>query len=340
VLVFTSVYRLCLQGLVEFEQLRLGLAQRCFLDAMRQAEEYVGANSVAAALPASLISEVRYEQGRIDEAEAAIIDRIPLIDAAGMLECALRAYVVLARVSAARMNIDRARALLEQAESLGYARQWGRLIAAVLVERLRLFLAEGRITEGGACVGRLGRLVVDYPAPARCASTDIHHYTALARAQLASAENRPQDSIVILRALHKEVEIAQKCYFALGLATQLSVALLGANEPAEASKVFRGVLGGGCTRRHLPDDTGSRSGGRRSAHELSGRCAPHRGISRTPGLCRKASTTPARAAQSRTRVRPDIRGCRIAEPPRAQHSRADRPRPIQQGDRTRPRHCA
>ncbi|MGC2199368.1 MAG: LuxR C-terminal-related transcriptional regulator [Stellaceae bacterium] len=218
------------------------MAERCFLDAMRQAEEYVGANSFAAALPASLISEVRYEQGRIDEAEAAIIDRIPLIDAAGMLECALRAYVVLARVSATRMNIDRARALLEQAESLGYARQWGRLIAAVLVGRLRLFLAEGRVTEGGACVGRLERLVVDYPPPARCAWTDIHHYTALARAQLASAENRPQDSIVILRALHKEVEIAQKCYFALGLATQLSVALLGANESAEASKVFRGAL--------------------------------------------------------------------------------------------------
>ena len=97
--VFASVYRLCLQGLVEFQQLRLGVAERCFLDAMRQAEQHVGANSVAAALPASLIGELRYEQGRIDEAEATIIDRIPLINAAGMLECALRAYVVLARSS-------------------------------------------------------------------------------------------------------------------------------------------------------------------------------------------------------------------------------------------------
>ena len=240
--VFASVYRLCLQGLVEFQQLRLGVAERCFLDAMRQAEEYVGANSVAAALPASLIGELRYEQGRIDEAEAAIIDRIPLINAAGMLECALRAYVVLARVSVARMNIDRAHALLEQAESLGYARRWGRLTAAVLVERLRLCLAEGRVTEGSAYMGRLERLSADYPAPARCAWTDIHYYTALARAQLASAENRLQDTIVVLRTLHQEAEAVHNNYSALGLAMRLSVALLKANEPAEASIVFRGVL--------------------------------------------------------------------------------------------------
>ncbi|HEY1994500.1 MAG TPA: LuxR C-terminal-related transcriptional regulator [Edaphobacter sp.] len=240
--VFASVYRLCLQGLVEFQQLRLGVAERCFFDAMRQAEEYVGANSVAAALPASLISELHYEQGRIDEAETAIIDRIPLINAAGMLECALRAYIVLARISAARMNIDRAHALLEQAESLGYSRQWGRLIAAVLVERQRLCLVEGRVTEGSAYLDRLERLSVDYPAPARCAWTDIQRYTALARAQLASAENRFQDAIVILRTQHQEAEVVHNNYYALSLAMQLSAALLKANEPAEASRVFRRVL--------------------------------------------------------------------------------------------------
>lgn len=240
--VFASVYRLCLQGLVEFQQLRLRVAERCFLDAMRQAEQHVGANSVAAALPASLIGELRYEQGRIDEAEATIIDRIPLINAAGMLECALRAYVVLARVAAARMKLDRAHALLEQAESLGHGRQWGRLIAAVLMERLRLCLAEGRITEGDAHLGRLERLSAKYPASTRCAWTDIHYYTALARAQLASAENRLPDTIVILTALRQEAEVAHNHYSALGLAAQLSVTLLRANEPADASRMFRGVL--------------------------------------------------------------------------------------------------
>jgi LuxR family maltose regulon positive regulatory protein len=36
--IFASVYRLCLQGLVEFQQLRLLAAERCYADAMQLAE--------------------------------------------------------------------------------------------------------------------------------------------------------------------------------------------------------------------------------------------------------------------------------------------------------------
>ena len=54
------------------------------------AEQHVSPNSVAAALPASLIARVRYDQGQLDEAEAMLIDRVPLIDTGTMLECVLR----------------------------------------------------------------------------------------------------------------------------------------------------------------------------------------------------------------------------------------------------------
>jgi LuxR family maltose regulon positive regulatory protein len=83
--VFSSIYRLCSQGLVELEQLRLSAAEGYYLDAMRLAEQHVGPNSVAAAFPASLIAEIRYEQGRLDEAEAAVIDRLAVINATAML---------------------------------------------------------------------------------------------------------------------------------------------------------------------------------------------------------------------------------------------------------------
>jgi LuxR family transcriptional regulator, maltose regulon positive regulatory protein len=79
--VFASVYRLCLQGLVETQQIRLFVAERCYLDAMRLAEEHVGPDSVAAALPASLMAFIHYEHGRLDEAEAMVIDRLPIINA-------------------------------------------------------------------------------------------------------------------------------------------------------------------------------------------------------------------------------------------------------------------
>jgi LuxR family maltose regulon positive regulatory protein len=241
--VFSSIYRLCFQGLVEFQQLRLSTAEGYYLDAMHLAEQHVGANSVAAALPASLIAEIRYEQGQLGEAEAAVIDRLPIINATAMLECVLRTYIVLARIAACRKNVRQAYALLEQAENLGDTRRWGRLVAAALVERLRLNLAEGRTAEASACLDRLMRLAAEYPAPTRCAWSEIHYYRALAHAQMAETENRPRDAAAILAKLHRDAEVAHNDYVALRLGAQLSAVLLGANEPTEAANAFRRVLG-------------------------------------------------------------------------------------------------
>jgi LuxR family transcriptional regulator, maltose regulon positive regulatory protein len=240
--VFASVYRLCFQGLVEFQQLRVSAAERCYTDALQLAEQHAGPNTAAAALPASLIARIRYEQGRMDEAEAMVIDRSPIIDATGMLECALSAYVVLVRIAAHRRNIERAYALLEQLENLGHMRKWGRMVATALAIRVRLYIAEGRITEGSACLNRLERLAGEYSAPTRCAWSDIRHYTLLARALVGSAQNRQQDTISILRALRQEAIATDNHYRALCLAAQLSEALLAADEAAEASHLFREVL--------------------------------------------------------------------------------------------------
>jgi LuxR family transcriptional regulator, maltose regulon positive regulatory protein len=149
---------------------------------------------------------------------------------------------VLVRIAAHRRNIERAYALLEQLENLGHMRKWGRMVAAALALRLRIYLTEGRIKESSACLNRLEQLEVEYAAPTRCAWSDIRDYTLLARALLASAHNRLQDSIAILRALRNEAEAADNHYRALCVAAQLSAALLAADEGAEALHVFRDVL--------------------------------------------------------------------------------------------------
>src|SRR6266436_3016163 len=82
------------------------------------------------------------------------------------------------------MNVEWAHTLLELAESQGNARGWGRLSAAAVLERARLFLDEGRIDEGA----------------------DIHRYAAFGRAYLASAEERFEDAISILNGLRLEFE--------------------------------------------------------------------------------------------------------------------------------------
>jgi LuxR family transcriptional regulator, maltose regulon positive regulatory protein len=240
--VFASVYRRCLQGMAEAQQVRFDAANQHYLEGLRLAEQHVGPNSVAAALPTSLMARICYEQDRLEDAEALLIDRMPLICAGTMLDCVLSAYFVLAGIAAQRANRERAYALLEQAENQGSTRGWGRLSAAAVLERARLHLHEGRISEGIPCLDQLECLAAQYPASTLCAWSDIHRFTALVRAYLASAEERFDDAISILTDLQHEVEAAQNHYFGLRVTTLLSTVRLRANQVTEALASFRNVL--------------------------------------------------------------------------------------------------
>ncbi len=238
--IFAAVYRLCFEGVVELEQLRMSAAERHYQSALRLAQRHAGADS-AMALPVSLMAAIRYEQGRVDEAEAMLVDRIPIISATGMLECVLSAFLVLVRAAVERGDGERAHSLLAEAEQLGRARKWGRLTAAVLVEKLQLHLAQGAAAESAACMARLEQLEAEHPAPCRCAWSDIHAYAELARALLASSQARWHESAAILRKLHDEAQTGRP-YFALRLAIPLAAALFNANRADEAVHVFRGAI--------------------------------------------------------------------------------------------------
>src|SRR5260370_36210650 len=152
---------------------------------MRLAKQHVGPNSVAAALPASLIARIRYDQGRLDEAEAMLVDRVPLINAGTMLECVLSTYFVMARVAVHRKNLERAHTLLQWAENHGNTRGWGRLSAAAVLERARLYVDRGRIGQCAECLCRIARLAARYPAPTNVALSDIHRYAHVALPYIA-----------------------------------------------------------------------------------------------------------------------------------------------------------
>ena len=240
--VIATVYRLCLQGLVEYQQLQTSSAARYFRDAMQVAEDHAGPNSVAAAMQASFMAQLRYDQGRLDEAEALVIDRLSVIDAAGMPECVLHAYPALVRVAVHRGNTERAYALLDQAESLGKARHWGRLVACVMLERVRINLSEGRSAQATAGMDQLDRLALDYPAPTRCAWSEIHDHAAMARAEWLSAHKNHPQSAAILRQLLQEAKARQEHDQALRLAIRLAAELCRAQEPDEAGALLRDAI--------------------------------------------------------------------------------------------------
>jgi LuxR family maltose regulon positive regulatory protein len=237
--VFATVYYRCLEGLAEAQQLRIASADRYFVEALRLAEQHVGPNSVAAALPASLIARVRYDQGQLDESEAMLIDRVPLIDTGTMLECVLGSYFVMARIAFHRGNLERAHTLLDWAENQGNARGWGRLSAAAVLERARQYLDRGRINQVAECLNRLERLAAAYPSTNNCAWSDIHRYTSLTRAYAAIADERFDEAVSILNALRCELEGVHNLHFALRVEARLATVRFRANKVAEASECFR-----------------------------------------------------------------------------------------------------
>jgi LuxR family maltose regulon positive regulatory protein len=240
--VLSHVYRLCLQGLVELQQLRFDVAERHFVEALRRGEQQVGLQSTCAALPTALIGLIRFEQDRLDEAEAMIADRLPTINATAMLECVLPAYVVLARIAAGRANVERAYALLEQGGNLGRLRRWGRLVAAMQLERLKLFIGEGRLTEASACLVQFDALVAEYPAPSRCAWSEIEDYRKLALAHMALAKHDPSTAITLLSTLRDAAASTLRKYFGVRLDTLLSIALFDAAEPDKAIETLHSTL--------------------------------------------------------------------------------------------------
>ena len=240
--VFASVYRRCLQGLAELRQIRLAAAEGHYREGLRIAEQHVGPNSVAAALPASLLARILYEQGHLDEAEALVIDRAPLIISGTMLDCVRSAYFVLVKAAAARMNLERAHTLLERAENHGISRDWGRLTAAATAEQARLYLNEGRADEGAACVDRLERLARKYPAPRLCAWSEIQWDHKLAHAYLLGKRERPEEAMSILRELQRETEAAQHRYFLIRVGIRISALQLSIGKAADATNRFRRIL--------------------------------------------------------------------------------------------------
>jgi LuxR family maltose regulon positive regulatory protein len=240
--VFAWVYRRCLEGLVEFQHLRLSAAERHYVDALQVAERHAGPNTAAAVLPAGLLARIRYEQGRAGEAEAMVVDRLAIVDAVGWLETVLSTHLVLVDIAAQRRDLDRAFGLLEQLESLGQTRRWARAVAAALLAKMRLCLTEGRIVEGKACLRRLENVESANPSPKPSAWADLRTYRLAGQALQCSVENRQSEAIAILGTLRQEAVASCNYYRAVRFSTMLAEALFAGDERVESERLFSETL--------------------------------------------------------------------------------------------------
>jgi LuxR family transcriptional regulator, maltose regulon positive regulatory protein len=239
---YSAVYRLCLLGHAEMQQLHFELAERHFTESMQLAERHTGPDSISVALCAPMIGQIWYEQGRLEEAETLVARLMPVIDIAVLLDSVLIAYRLLVRIAAARSDLGQAYALLDRAQALGRVRRWERMTAAALVERIRLYLAEGRMAEAMACVVQLDQLARSDSHRSDSISLEIENYRALGAASVAMTQQRTEEAAVMLSAALQSAERRHRDILAIRLRTMLALVWLTANERTRAIEVFREVL--------------------------------------------------------------------------------------------------
>jgi LuxR family maltose regulon positive regulatory protein len=145
------IFSLCVSAALSFDRLHLTVSSGLASEALQLARKRYGNHSAISLLPATLLAQVDYEQGRLDEAEALLRPRIALIRASGTLECVARASVLLARLSLHRGQRRAALATLRDAEKTGHSRRWPRLVAIISAEYSRILSVmrneDGRVGE-------------------------------------------------------------------------------------------------------------------------------------------------------------------------------------------------
>jgi ATP/maltotriose-dependent transcriptional regulator MalT len=194
----------CRDAMLEFQKLRPVLAGRLAEHAFQTAREHLGRDSSATQLPAALLAESLYEQGRLEEADNLLRFRIPAIRSSGSLECAARAYVVLARVSMHRGQRELALSLLRDARALGERHRWARLVAVSTAEYSHIHLEAGDIAAAGDSFRELVALVERSTAIAATVQHAMRMQLALLEFRLAIARGSCDEAAAGLTHLCEE----------------------------------------------------------------------------------------------------------------------------------------
>jgi DNA-binding CsgD family transcriptional regulator len=132
------IFSLCVSAGLAFDRLQLAVSASLATEALQLARLRYGKYSPMSTFPATLLAQVAYEQGRLDEVEALLRPRLSVIRTSGILECVARAGVLLARLSLHRGRDRAALTILREIEALGRARRWPRLVSIASSEYARV----------------------------------------------------------------------------------------------------------------------------------------------------------------------------------------------------------
>lgn len=257
-----AMHHLSMEAAFEFEQLRLVSAQRLAIETLDLSERVFGPGFSGSRLAAALNARILYEQSDFSGVDQLIHDRLVLSGSQGGIEGALVAYIVGARVAAARQQTPFAVLLLREAETIGEERGWARLVAASLAERVRLFVADGQLKEAESCARRLAQAAANSTIASNAQFLSLQ--LAISDAHLALAEGPSTHAVATLRTLLSaslsrrerflavELTLLLACILhRLGQRDEASIEVMRAIELGAAAGLYQTFLDGGEPIRQL-----------------------------------------------------------------------------------------
>ena len=183
-----SIWHDCITGAGYTQIGNLARASTIFEGALATAIEVVGRTNPTTAMPALHLSEVLYEFGDIDGAKALVDEFLPLAGQTGIVDKLVAGYQTRVRLAALESLPAAIRALDEGAE-IAMARDFERLNAVLVADRIHLLASAGESAEVRR-IGALNNLTGDLErfAPTK-GMTTAAAARAYAAAQVAQIEN-------------------------------------------------------------------------------------------------------------------------------------------------------
>ncbi len=233
----TSAYYLSILGSAEFMQGHLERAADYLEDAANLDSESGGVSMITAMVIGKL-AQVRYEQNRLEDAFRLYPVHRDAITLVGSVDCLIGSYRVGLAQSRRAGDIQRVRALLDEAERLFVARRWYRAEAAILVERARMALEDDRLMEANGCIERLEELVAVSEGCPATKRVEIFRHAALAKAWVRMAEGRVDSAVEYLEPQLDILCTTGEVVEQVRLSTAMAVAHLESGDEARARTAF------------------------------------------------------------------------------------------------------
>jgi LuxR family transcriptional regulator, maltose regulon positive regulatory protein len=176
---------------------RTDAALRALEKGLSESMRFGERNSPLAALPALPMSEVLYECNDLERAEELLTASLPNANEFGFVDHLMSGYITSARIKHARGDLTGAQQTLDEGMGVAMARKLERLRLAIVAERVKFLLQDGR-TEQAVRFARSAGIPqsCEHLLPKRGVTTG-DEWRAVAWFRIALSESRMQEALSV-----------------------------------------------------------------------------------------------------------------------------------------------